>query len=119
MEETLDPRRSNEVQVVQVDDHPSLQTTKGYPSDLCQFDEKRTTRKPNKTSWSKIFMANWDEGYSEVYKPDITAGRLPVPPDQPQVVLYPVADTDPPEYLLMGQLIEGGIAWKVLLLLGS
>ena len=43
LEETLDPQRSDEIQVVQIDEHPSLKTTKGYLSDLCQFDEKRPT----------------------------------------------------------------------------
>ena len=119
LEETLDPQRSDEVQVVQVDDHPSLRTTKGYLSDLCQFDEKRPTRRPNETGWTEIFMDNWDEGYSEVHNSDLYAGRLPVQPSQPRIVLYRVENTAPPEYLLMGQLREGGIAWKVLLVLGS
>jgi len=119
LEETLDPQHSDEVQVVQVDDHPSLQTTKGYPSDLCQFDDKRATKRPNETGWTEIFMDAWDDGYSEVHKPDLIAGRLPVPPIQPRVVLYPQGDRDPLEYLLMGQLLVGGVEWKVLLVLGS
>ena len=102
---------------MQVDDHPSLQTTKGYLSDLCQFDEKRPAK--NETGWIDIFARTWDDWFTEVQKSDLNTGRLPVPPGQPRVVLYPVENTDSPEYLLMGQLREGGIDWKVLLVLGS
>jgi hypothetical protein len=119
LEETLDPQLSNEIQVVQIDEHPSLKTTKGYLSDLCQFDEKRPTKRPNEKGWIEIMLANWDEGYSEVHKADLNRGWLPEPPKQPRVVIYKVQDTDPPEYLLMGRLEEGGTAWKVLLVLGS
>lgn len=119
LEETLDPQRSDEVQVVQIDDHPSLQTTKGYLSDLCQFEDKRVTRRPSETGWTEIFMDQWDEGYIEVHKSDLNAGRLPVLPTMPRAVLYQVENTDPPEYLLMGQLRMGGPTGKVLLVLGS
>ena len=119
LEQTLDPARSDAVQVVQIDDHPSLISTKGYLSDLCQFDEKRATRRPDETGWTSIFMSNWKDGFTKVYHSDIDTGRLPTPPTEPRVVLYQVYDTDPPEYLLMGQFREGEPEWKVLLVLGS
>ena len=119
LEETLDPQHADKVQVVQVNDHSTLQTTKGYLSDLCQFDDKRATKKANETGWIEIFMDRWDEGFVEVHNSDLEAGTLPVPPAEPRIVLYDVQGTDPPEYLLMGQLIEGSVAWKVLLVLGS
>jgi hypothetical protein len=119
LEETLDPLRADKIQVLQIDNHPSLQTTKGYLSDLCQFDEKRVKKRPNETGWIEIFMDSWDEGFEEIDHSDIEAGRLPIPPNDPRVVLYRIYNTDPPEYLLMGQLQEGGPAWSVLLILGS
>jgi hypothetical protein len=119
LEEPLDPQRSNGIQTVQIDDHPSLQMTKGYLSDLCQFDEKRATRRPNETGWTDILLASWDEGFVKVYPADIEAGRLPIPPAEPRVVLYRVYDSDPPAYLLMGQLLENGPEQVVLLILGS
>ena len=64
-------------------------------------------------------MDRWDQGFVEVQHSDIEAGTLLVSPAEPRVVLFDVQSTDPPEYLLMGQLIEGGISWKVLLVLGS
>ncbi len=119
LEETLDPLRSDAIQVVPIDDHPSLQTTKGYLSDLCQFDEKRATRRPNETGWTDILLASWDEGYVEVHRSDLEAGRLPIPPAKPRVVLYRVHDSDPPEYLLMGRFQKEGQERKVLLVLES
>ncbi len=119
LEGTLDPPRSDAIQVVQINDHPSLQMTKGYPSDLCQFDEKRATKKPEETGWTDIFMNNWDEGFVKLYLSDIEAGRLPMPPAGPRVVLYQVYDCDPPAYLLMGRLRKGGPEQRVLLVLGS
>jgi|GEM_PF-2071765 len=119
LEETLDPLRSDAIQVVIIDEHPSLQMTKGYLSDLCQFDEKRATRRPNETSWTKILLASWDEGYAEVHHSDLEAGRLPISPTKPRVVLYRVHDSDPPEYLLMGRLRANGQEQKVLLVLES
>ena len=44
LEETLDPQPSDEIQVVQINDHPSLEMIKGYPSDLCQFDKKASDK---------------------------------------------------------------------------
>jgi len=119
LEETLDPLRSDALQVVLIDDHPSLQMTKGYLSDLCQFDEKRATRRPNETGWTDILLANWDEGYVEVHRSDLEAERLPTPPAKPRLVLYRVHDSDPPEYLLMGRLRKEGQERKVLLVLES
>jgi hypothetical protein len=119
LEETLDPLRSDAIQVVLIDDHPSLQMTRGYLSDLCQFDEKRATRRPNETGWTEILMNNWDEGYLQVHRSDLEAGRLPIPPAKPRVVLYRVQDSDPPEYLLMGRLRKEGQEQKVLLVLES
>jgi hypothetical protein len=119
LEETLDPLRSDTIQVVQVDNHPSLQLTKGYLSDLCQFDDKRAKKKPNETGWKEIFMDRWDEGFKEIDHSDLENGLLPVQPTTPRVVLYQVNNTDPPEYLLLGQLRKKGLMWKVLLVLES
>jgi len=119
LEGTLEPPRSDAIQVVQINEHPSLEKIKGYPSDLCQFDEKRATKRPEETGWTEIFMDNWDEGFVKIYHSDIEAGRLPIPPTEPRVVLYKVLDSDPPEYLLMGRLREGGPEQRVLLVLGS
>jgi hypothetical protein len=119
LEGTLEPPRSDAIQLVQIDDHPSLILTKGYLSDLCQFDEKRATRRPDETGWTDVMLASWDEGFVKVYHSDIEAGRLPTPPPEPRVVLYEVLDSDPPEYLLMGRLREGGPQQRVLLVLGS
>jgi hypothetical protein len=119
LDETLDPQASDEIQVVQINDHPSLEMIKGYPSDLCQFDEKRATKRPEETGWTEIFMDNWDAGYVKVYQSDLEAGNLPVPPAEPRIVLYQVYDSDPPAYLLMGRLREEGPEQTVLLVLGS
>jgi len=119
LEETLDPQRSDEIQVVQIDEHPSLEMIKGYPSDLCQFDEKRATKRPEETGWIEIFLDNWDDGYIKFYQSDLEAGNLPIPPAEPRVVIYEVLDSDPPAYLLMGRLREGGPERRVLLILGS
>jgi hypothetical protein len=115
---TLEPPRSDAIQVVQIDEHPSLQRIKGYPSDLCQFDEKRATKKPEETGWTEIFMNNWDEGFVRLSPSDLEAGRLPAPPAEPRVVLYEVYDSDPPAYLLMGRLRKAGSEQTVLLVLG-
>ena len=119
LEGTLEPPRSDAIQLVQINEHPSLEMIKGYPADLCQFDRKRATKRPEETGWIEIFMDNWDEGFVKVYHSDIEAGRLPIPPAEPRVVLYEVLDSDPPEYLLMGRLREGGPQQRVLLVLGS
>ncbi len=119
LEETLDPLRSDAIQVVLIDEHPSLQMTRGYLSDLCQFDEKRATRRPNETGWTEILLASWDEGYVELHPSDLEAGRIPIPPAKPRLVLYEVHDSDPPQYLLMGRLLKEGQEWKVLLVLES
>jgi len=119
LEGTLEPPRFDAIQVIQIDDHPSLIMTKGYLSDLCQFDEKRGTRRPDETGWTDILLASWDEGFVKVYPSDLEAGCLPVPPAEPRVVLYEVYDSDPPQYLLMGQLREGGPEQRVVLVLGS
>ena len=119
LEGMLDPLRPDALQVVKIDDHPSLRMTKGYLSDLCQFDEKRATKRPNETGWTEIFMNGWDEGFVEVHHSDLQAGRLPIPPAEPRVVLHRVVDRDPPEYLLMGRLLEGRPERSVLLVLGS
>lgn len=119
LDEKLDPLRPDAIQVVQIDDHPSLQMTKGYLSDLCQFGEKRVTKKPNETGWTEIFMDSWDEGFVKIDHSDIEAGRLPMPPTEPRVVLYRVYDSDPSEYLLMGRLQKEGPEHRVLLILGS
>jgi hypothetical protein len=119
LEGTLDPPRSDAIQVVRIDEHPSLQMIKGYLSDLCQFDEKRATKKPEETGWTEIFMNNWDEGFVRIYPSDLEAGRLPTPPAESRVVLYEVYDSDPPQYLLMGRLRQAGPEQRVLLVLGS
>ena len=119
LEGTLEPPRSDAIQLVQINEHPSLEMIKGYPADLCQFDRKRATKRPEESGWIEIFMDNWDEGFVKVYHSDIEAGRLPTPPPEPRVVLYEVLDSDPPEYLLMGRLREGGPQQRVLLVLGS
>jgi hypothetical protein len=119
LEETLDPRPSNEIQVVHINEHPSLEMIKGYPSDLCQFDKKRATKRPAEAGWIEIFMDNWDEGYVKVYPADLAAGNLPALPAEPRVVIFQVHDSDPPSYLLMGRLREGGPERRVLLVLGS
>jgi hypothetical protein len=119
LEETLEPPHSGTTQVVQIDDHPSLLMTKGYLSDLCQFDEKRATKRPNETGWTEIFMDRWDEGFAKIGRSDLEAGYLPVPPAEPRVVLYRVYDSDPPQYLLMGRLRKEGPEHKVLLVLGA
>jgi hypothetical protein len=119
LEGTLEPLRDDAIQVVQIDDHPSLQRTKGYLSDLCQFDEKRATKRPEETGWIEVFMDGWDEGFAKVHRSDVEAGRLPNPPAEPRVVLYRVLDSAPPQYLLLGRLREGGPERRVLLVLGS
>jgi hypothetical protein len=118
LEGTLEPPRPDALQVVQINEHPSLQMTKGYLSDLCQFDEKRATKRPDETGWIEIDMDPGDEGFVKLYSSDIEAGRLPVPPPEPCVVLYEVFDSEPPAYLLMGRLREGGQEQRVLLILG-
>ena len=62
-------------------------------------------------------MDSWDEGFKKVQHFDLEAGRLPIPPVKPRIVLYPVQDTDPPEDLLFGHLRKGGPEWVVLLIL--
>ena len=119
LEGTLEPLRSDALQVVQINEHPSLRMTKGYLSDLCQFDEKRATKRPNETGWTQISLDSWDEGFVKLYPSDLEAGRLPTPPAEPRVVLYDVYDSDPPAYLLMGRLREEGPEQRVLLVLGS
>ena len=119
LEETLDPPRAGAIQVVQINDHPSLIMTKGYPSDLCQFDKKRATKRPEETGWTEIFLDNWDDGYVKFYRSDLEAGNLPVPPAEPRVVIHRVYDSDPPGYLLMGRLRKEGPEHRVLLILGS
>jgi hypothetical protein len=119
LEETPDPLQADAVQVVQINEHPSLETIKGYLSDLCQFDEKRATQRPEETGWTEIFMNNWDEGFVKLSPADLEAGHLPTTPAEPRVVLFQVYDSDPPQYLLMGQLREGGPQQTVLLVLSS
>jgi hypothetical protein len=119
LEETLDPPRSDAIQAVQINDHPSLIMTKGYPSDLCQFDEKRATKRPEETGWTEIFLDSWDEGFVKIYRSDLEAGRLPALPPEPRVVIFRVYDSDPPEYLLMGRLRKEGPEQRVLLILGA
>jgi hypothetical protein len=118
LEETLDPQSSDLVQVVQINEHPSLEMIKGYPSDLCQFDRKRATMRPEETGWTEIFLDNWDDGYVKFYQSDLEAGNLPIPPAAPRVVIHRVLESDPPAYLLMGRLREGGPEQTVLLILG-
>lgn len=119
LEETPDPSHSDAIPIVQINDHPSLQIIKGYPSDLCQFDEKRVTKMPKETGWTEIFVDSWDEGYFKMYHSDLEAGHLPIPPAEPRAVLYKVYESDPPEYLLMGRLRKEGPEQSVLLVLGS
>jgi hypothetical protein len=90
---------------------------KGYLSDLCQFDEKRATFKPDETGWTEICLKSWDEGFVEITPSDLEGGQLPTPPVEPRVVLYEVYDSDPPAYLLIGRLREEGLEQKVLLIL--
>jgi hypothetical protein len=116
--ETLDPQSSDEIQVVRINEHPSLEMIKGYLSDLCQFDEKRATKRPDETGWTEIFLDNWDDGYVKFYQSDLEAGNLPLPPAEPRVVIHRVLESDPPAYLLMGRLREGGPEQTVLLILG-
>jgi len=118
LEETLDPQSSDVVQVVQINEHPSLEMIKGYPSDLCQFDRKRATMRPEETGWTEIFLDNWDDGYVKFYQSDLEAGNLPIAPAAPRVVIHRVLESDPPAYLLMGRLREGGPEQTVLLILG-
>lgn len=119
LDEARDPAHSETFQVIQIDDHPSLQMTKGYLSDLCQFDEKRGTKRPEETGWTEIYMDNWDEGFAEVYRADLEAGRFPTPPEEPRLVLYQVHDSLPPQYLLMGRPRADGPELTVLLVLGA
>jgi hypothetical protein len=119
LEETLASQRSDAIQVIKIDDHSPLQMTKGYLSDLCQFDEKRVTERPKETGWTEIFMDPWDQGFDKINHSDIEGGRLPIPPETPRVVLYRVYDSDPPEYLLMGRLRQESPERSVLLVLGS
>jgi hypothetical protein len=119
LEETLGPPPAGEIQVVHIDDDPSLEMIKGYPSDLCQFDKKRPTVRPDETGWTKVLLDSWDEGYAEIDPVDLEAGRLPIPPAEPRVVMYGVLDSDPPQYLLMGRLRKDGPERKVLLILGA
>jgi hypothetical protein len=116
--ETLDPQSSDEIQVVRISEHPSLEMIKGYLSDLCQFDEKRATKRPEETGWTEIFLDNWDDGYVKLYQSDLEAGNLPLPPAAPRVVIHRVLESDPPVYLLMGRLREEGPEQTVLLILG-
>lgn len=118
LEETLDPVPSDVVQLVQINEHPSLEMIKGYPSDLCQFDRKRATMRPEEIDWIEIFLDNWDDGYVKFSQSDLGAGNLPIPPAEPRIVIYEVLDSDPPAYLLMGRLREGGPEQTVLLILG-
>ena len=119
LEETLAYEPSTEPRVIQINDHPSLEMIKGYPSDLCQFDRKRPTKRPEESGWIEIFLDGWDEGYAKITQADLDAGRLPTPPAEPRVVIYEIHDSDPPTYLLMGQLQEGGPEQTVLLVLSS
>lgn len=64
-------------------------------------------------------MDNGDDGFVRIYPSNLKAGPLPVPPAKPRVVLYRVYDSDPPKYLLMGRLREGGPEQRVILVLGS
>jgi hypothetical protein len=118
LEDTLDPLAPDELQVVHINQHPSLEMIKGYPSDLCQFDRKRATLRPGETGWTKVLLDSWDEGYAEIDPLDLEAGRLPVPPAEPRVVIYEVKDSHPPQYLLMGRLRDDGPERRLLLILG-
>jgi hypothetical protein len=118
LEPSLEPPRLDAIQVVYINDDPSLHMVKGYLSDLCQFDAKRAKRKPDERGWTEIFLDRWDDGYAEVRHADLQAGRLPTPPGEPRVVLYEVYESDVPEYLLMGRLRKDGPEVRVLLVLG-
>lgn len=118
LEGTLAPLRSDAVQTVRIDNHPSLQITEGYLSDLCQFDKRRATKRPHEMNWTEIFMDPGEQGYVKVSRSDVRAGRLPNPPAKHRIVLYRVHDSDPPEYLLMGRLRKDGSVQRVLLVLG-
>ena len=80
---------------------------------------KEVQTAPEKIIVIDIELESWDEGYIKVYAADLEAGRLPIPPAEPRVVVYAVLDSDPPAYLLMGRLREGGPEQTVLLILGS
>jgi hypothetical protein len=118
LEETLEPPESDEIQVVYINDDPSLEMIKGYLSDLCQFDKKRATKRPEESGWTKVMLDNWDEGYAVIDPADLEAGELPTPPAEPRVVMYEVVDADPPQYVLMGRLREDSPERRVLLILG-
>jgi hypothetical protein len=118
LEETLAPPTSDELQIVYVNQDPSLEMIKGYPSDLCQFDRKRATLRPGETGWTKVLLDSWDEGYAQIDPLDLEAGRLPTPPAAPRLVIYEVKDSHPPQYLLMGRLRDDGPQRRVLLILG-
>ena len=118
LEGTIDPESPDVVPAVQINEHPSLRMIKGYPSDLCQFDEKRAILHPEETGWTEIFLKSWDEGFIKITPSDLDEGRLPVPPAELRIVLYEVVDTDPPEYLLIGRFQEQGLAQNLLLILG-
>jgi len=119
LEDTLLPLRSDAIQTIRIDEHPSLQMTKGYLSDLCQFDKKRAAKKPNEKNWIEIFMAPGDKGYSKVHHSDIRSKRFPDSPVKHRLAIYRVDDSDPPEYLLMGRLRKGGAVQRALMVLGS
>lgn len=119
LEDTLAPLRSDAIQTVKIDEHTSLQMTKGYSSDLCQFDKKRSEKMPNETGWTDIFMVPGRKGYVKIYRSDVKAGSLPIPPENVRIVLYPVRESEPPEYLLMGRLRKDGPMQRVLLILGN
>jgi hypothetical protein len=63
-----------------INEHPSAQMIKGNPSDLCRFDEKRASKKPEEPGWTEIFMDGWDEGLVKAYPSDFEMGYLPLPP---------------------------------------
>lgn len=119
LEGTLAPLRSDAIQTIIVDEHPSLQMSKGYLSDLCQFDKKRSTRKPDETGWVEIFMNPGEQGWQKLYYSDVIEGNLPAKPSKNRIALYEVRDTSPPKYLLMGRLQKDGQDQRVLLVLGG
>lgn len=119
LEDTLLPPRSDAIQTIKIDEHPSLQMTKGYLSDLCQFDKKRAKKKPQEKNWLEIFMSPGDKGYIKVYRSDVRAGRLPNLPMKHRAAIYQVRDSNPPEYIFMGRLRKDGPEQRVLLVLGS